>query len=75
MKSAAAILIFAAATATAQTASSGSLLPTQPDERCSAAPANVGSAAVWLDCAAGRVIPPSANGRVLRFRSLIQQPF
>jgi hypothetical protein len=45
------------------------LLPSVPAEHCVAAPPGGLTATAWLDRAAATVLPPSLDGRVLRYRA------
>src|SRR5947209_1355915 len=45
------------------------LLPSPPQEQCTAAPSRSPTAREWLDSAAARVLPRSTTGRVLRYRA------
>ncbi|HSA56695.1 MAG TPA: hypothetical protein VLE53_13380 [Gemmatimonadaceae bacterium] len=47
---------------------SAQLLPAAPADRCTALAPDSASAVQWLDRAAGAVLPPTADGRVLRAR-------
>ncbi|MEP6765476.1 MAG: hypothetical protein ABJB66_14270 [Gemmatimonadaceae bacterium] len=49
-------------------------LPAAPSERCTVAPANIGTPAMWLDRAAARVLPASMEGKVLRVRATHDSP-
>ncbi|MDB4908820.1 MAG: beta-lactamase protein [Gemmatimonadetes bacterium] len=53
---------------------SSALLPSPPAERCSAAPAGIGTASAWLERAAARVLPAQLDGKVLRLRATHDVP-
>ena len=58
----------------APAAALGQQLPAPPSEQCTEAPRSTTTAQAWLERAAARVLPPSANGRVLRYRATQDRP-